>query len=531
MDKKRFFEAVIIFLIGFFVFSSNIGGLYIYSLDEAKNSECAREMLERGDFIVPTFNYELRTDKPPIHYYFMIVSYKIFGVSEFSARFFSSVFGALTLLITFLFSKRYFGFLTGFFSFIVLLSSLHTAVQFHMAVPDPYLIFWINASLFSFFVWYKEGKNLFLWFFYIFSGLGVLTKGPVAVVLPFFIVACFLFLQKDIQKIKDMKPFKGFFLILLISLPWYIAVGLKTDWVWIKEFIFKHNIHRFSAPMEGHGGIFLITFLYVFIGLLPFSIFLPQTLKKVLINRKNDLILFLTVFSLVYVGFFAISKTKLPNYTVPAYPPLAVLLGFYLSSLKKPSKSIFWSLSTYILITVLIVIGLYYGIKGEKEISNLSYLSFYFLLLTGGGVVSFLLLKRDWILSLLSLSFSSVLMTLLFFFYLFPKIDMKNPVAQMLPLIDKKKEIRYYKSFNPAFVFYLRRHIKPIEKKGIKRFLSKKDRVFILSRKRYKNDILKYKKAFLLKEVKDLFENKTSILVSNKKSEERLHRRIKGGQK
>ena len=75
----------------------------IYILDEAKNAECAREMLVSGDYIVPYFNGQLRTDKPPLHYFFMVISYKLFGVSAFSARFFSAVFGALTILISFFF--------------------------------------------------------------------------------------------------------------------------------------------------------------------------------------------------------------------------------------------------------------------------------------------------------------------------------------------------------------------------------------------------------------------------------------------
>ncbi|RMD45978.1 MAG: phospholipid carrier-dependent glycosyltransferase, partial [Aquificota bacterium] len=223
MEKKRILEAVFIFLFSFFILSANIGGLYIYSLDEAKNSECAREMLERGDLIVPTFNYELRTDKPPLHYYFMMLSYKTFGVNEFSARFFSSFFGSLLVLMTFLFAKRYFGFYTAFFSVLSLLSSVHFSIQFHMAVPDPYLIFWINASLFSFYVWFKEKKNIFLYGFYIFTGLGILTKGPVAIVLPGLIVVAFLFLTKNLNLLKQMKILKGILLTLFISLPWYIA--------------------------------------------------------------------------------------------------------------------------------------------------------------------------------------------------------------------------------------------------------------------------------------------------------------------
>ncbi len=519
MDKKRVLEGVIIFLIGFFIFSANIGGLSIYSLDEAKNAECAREMLERGDLIVPTFNYELRTDKPPMHYYFMMLSYKIFGINEFSARFFSSFFGGLLVLITFLFAKRYLGFYTAFFSFLALISSLHMAVQFHMAVPDPYLIFWINASLFSFFVWYKERKKIFLYGFYIFSGLGVLTKGPVAVVLPFFIVFLFLLLRREIsiKTLKELKIPQGVFLALIISLPWYIAVGLKTDWVWVKEFIFKHNIHRFSQPMEGHGGIFLLTFIYVFIGMLPFSIFVIQAFKESFKKRNQEIFLFLLLIVIVYTGFFAISKTKLPNYTVPVYPSLGILLGYYIASIReKIPKSVYWSGIFYIFLTILIVIGLYIGIKGEKEISDLSYLAYFFFILTIGGLFYLFLIKKDWNISIIFLSLSSVVMSLLFFYYLFPKVDRRNPVVQMMPLIDKEKPVRYYQSFNPAFVFYIRKHIKPLEKKQIRRFLYQKKQVYILSREKYQKDILKYKRAYLLKKVKDLFENKTSILISNK---------------
>ncbi|MDQ7056367.1 MAG: glycosyltransferase family 39 protein [Persephonella sp.] len=185
-------KALFVFVVSLIIFSANIGGLSIYSLDEAKNAECAREMLEREDFVVPTFNYQLRTDKPPLHYYFMMLSYSIFGINEFSARLFSAVFGALTVLMTFLFARRYFEEKVAFFSFIVLISSLHTSIQFHMAVPDPYLIFLINASLFSFYAGLKERKIYFIYLFYLFMGLGVLSKGPVAVVLPTAIATVYL---------------------------------------------------------------------------------------------------------------------------------------------------------------------------------------------------------------------------------------------------------------------------------------------------------------------------------------------------
>ncbi|NPA57692.1 MAG: glycosyltransferase family 39 protein [Aquificae bacterium] len=478
-------------------------------------------MLERKDLIVPTFNYQLRTDKPPLHYYFMMLGYSLFGVNEFSARFFSSLFGAFTVLTTFLFGRRYFGEKTAFLSFIVLVSSLHLSIQFHMAVPDPYLIFWINGGLFSFFYGFVERKRLFIYLFYLFMGLGVLTKGPVAVVLPMGIVFLYLFLSNSLSRdgLRFIKPFTGLLITAMVSLPWYVAVYIKTDGRWVYEFLFKHNIHRFSQPMEGHGGIFLITFLFVFAGLLPFSVFILQALKNAWREKYRREILFLLVFAGVYVLFFAVSKTKLPNYTVPAYPPLALVLAYYLSRINLSSlKGLYASVVFYVLLTVVVVAGLYYALKNEPAVSDLAHLSFWFFLLTIGGLAGlFFLVRRQFEMFITSLSISSVLMSFLFFYVVFPPVDGRNPVQQMLPLIHRESPVRYYKSFNPAFVFYLRKEIKPLKKDGIKPFFSREERVYVLTRKRYLKDFEGVENAYLLKVVKDLFENKVSALLSNRK--------------
>ncbi len=84
-----------------FMLLFRLGSSPIYILDEAKNAQCAREMLQHNDWVVPTFNGELRTDKPVLHYYFMMIAYKVFGINEFSARFFSAILGVLTVIITY----------------------------------------------------------------------------------------------------------------------------------------------------------------------------------------------------------------------------------------------------------------------------------------------------------------------------------------------------------------------------------------------------------------------------------------------
>src|SRR5690606_32948357 len=105
--RNEYFYYFLILLAAGFLCFVNLGGHPIYILDEAKNAEAAREMFTHKNWIVPTFNGELRTDKPALHYWFMIIAYKLLGVSAFSARFFSAFFGVLTIVSTYHFTKKF----------------------------------------------------------------------------------------------------------------------------------------------------------------------------------------------------------------------------------------------------------------------------------------------------------------------------------------------------------------------------------------------------------------------------------------
>ncbi len=505
-----FYKNFFLWIFAFLLFVSNIWGISIFSLDEAKNASCAREMLERDDFIVPTFNYELRTDKPPLHYYFMMIAYKIFGVNEFSARFFSSLFGSFTMMLTFFFSKRVFGEKVAFLSYIVLLSSFHFVFQFHMAVPDPFLIFFITSSIFSFYLFYKEKRETFLWLFYISVGFGILSKGFVAFVLPSFVIFVFLLLRKELFVIKQMKVFWGLILTFFISIPWYVAVGLETDWVWIKEFLFKHNISRFSDSMEGHGGIFLITFIFVFVGMLPFSVFLPQTVKEILKNKTNPDILFLSLFVFIFTIFFSISKTKLPNYTVPVYPALSILIAFTLERLK--NYKYFYNLLFYGFLTFSLPFLLYFSLKNDKNLYLVADYSWFFFILTIGAIFGF---SKNVNKMIISLSLSSILMILTFFYVIMPRVDKESSVKVILPYIDKDSPVGYYKRYNPAFSFYLQKRVIPLNSpQEVKEFI-KQGKVNILTREEYLDELKDVKELKVIIKKKDLFENPTSVLLKN----------------
>ncbi|MCE9547882.1 MAG: glycosyltransferase family 39 protein, partial [Planctomycetia bacterium] len=133
-----------------FVVSLNLGAARLWDEDEPKNATCAAEMLARGDWTVPTFNGELRTDKPILLYWCMLLSYHVFGVTELGARMTSALCGVGTALLTYHLGRRLFGAATGLWAGLLLCSSLMFVVAARGATPDSLLIFFSTLAIWFF---------------------------------------------------------------------------------------------------------------------------------------------------------------------------------------------------------------------------------------------------------------------------------------------------------------------------------------------------------------------------------------------
>ncbi len=519
---KPFLPLIFLILLSIALLFSNIWGQPVYILDEAKNASCAREMFDRGDFIVPTFNEDIRTDKPPLHYFFMMLSYKLFGINEFSARFFSSFFGVLTVLLTYVLAKRFFNGTVAMGSALVLLSSLHFNLQFHFAVPDPYLIFFITIALCAFFIALEEHRPNVFYVFYAALALGVLCKGPVAIALPGLIALLYLIFSKQLtfEKLKIMRIPSGALLFLLIAVPWFVLVGQATENQWLESFFFKHNVSRFNKTMEGHGGPFYITPLFALIGLLPFSIFAPQAFYVALKKdyKTQPLILFSLLVVGVFIAFFSISQTKLPNYIVPMYPFFAIILAYFISEqdvLNMRRYKLWISFGVYFVVTLLIPIAAYVALPLEKALQGLQHLAFYFGLLPVGGLLAtYFFRKRDLTKANLSIAISFMLTSLCFFYLIFPRIYQENPVIISLPKMDTSQPIAYYKRLNPSFAFYLQRPIPKLHSVDeVKTYIAENPKGYLITeRKRYK-DISDLHEFEIITERKDTFERPVTIVL------------------
>lgn len=426
-------------------------------LDEAKNAEAAREMWESGNYWVPKFNGELRTDKPPLHYYFMLLGFKLFGTTVLGARFFSAAMGFVTLLATFGFARRHLGAAVAQTTLFVLLGSFFFMQEFHLAVPDPYLIAFVTLGLFSFYHYYATKKQLYLVLFYFFLAFGVLAKGPVAIALPGLSVGLFLIFQGELKRAFRYYPLLGLLGIALVTVPWFWQVHLKTNGLWTQGFFFDHNLNRFSSTMEGHGGIFLITWTFVLLGLLPFSFFIPQAFRHAWRERKNSPLAFASIVAAVFILFFSLSSTKLPNYTMPCYAFLALLLGaFFTQKIREGFAK--WDVINVLLLTLVgmaLPVAAYVGLGQEKALESYQYLAIGLVPTAMGTLLSMVFYFRKKIpFYLLSTAFSWGLLLFVLHGFLYPRLTEVLPTTAVAEVLPNGANVLVYKRMDAAFPFH-----------------------------------------------------------------------------
>jgi 4-amino-4-deoxy-L-arabinose transferase-like glycosyltransferase len=488
--------------------------LWIY--DEVRNAECAREMYERGDWIVPTFNGGLRTLKPPLHYYFMFGGFKIFGITEWGARFFSAVFGVFTILVVYFFVKKYSSQRQAFITSLVLLASSHFLFEFRMSVPDPYLIFLNTISLFTAYSFFIEKKNYWLWLCAFTIGLGALAKGPVAIALPGLAIFIWLIWEKRLKEIFSWKVLAAGMIMLAVALPWYLLVDKETNGEWTKGFFLQHNLGRFSEPMEGHGGPFIIVPLIVLLGMLPASIFIGESFKKFKSLVDNSFLKLAFCVVVAFVVFYSLSSTKLPNYAMPCYPFVAILLGDFINKAWNENKARLYPFIILLITNLALPIAAYLGVKNEVNTSGMENIAAFLLLLTTAAIISFyFMLKNNFRKAMLAAFILYSLFHVLMFNWLYPLIYKQNPMSKTIDMVKKYDHVVGYQIFHPSYTYYLPERIPVFKNLDSLKIYLQGNKAAVLSRKNFAEEL----RSIGLKEessVHDLFEGNTSVIFSNK---------------
>jgi 4-amino-4-deoxy-L-arabinose transferase-like glycosyltransferase len=523
LSDKRLLVLIALGLVSYFV---NLGKAPIYILDEAKNAQCAREMLQRNDWVVPTFNEYLRTDKPPLHYFAMGLAYRFLGVSPFTARLFSAVCGLLLIVITYRFVNRYTQPATAFLSGLMLLASWHFNFEMRLAVPDPYLIVILACALYSFFTFYSSqySRPVYLWLMYALLGLGLLSKGPVAFILPVAAITIFLFVQKQltIPVLKKLKIGYGLLLTLTICLPWYMLAHYQTRGAWTQGFFVKNNYNRFMRIKEKHGGFFLLSVLYVFVGMMPVTFFIVQIVQYVKrVFKMNTLVQFSTIVVLTTLVFFTVSRTQLPNYPMPCYPFASIVAACYFKQLLQRKRSFQASLWVILAISIVVPAVIYLLTRTEPSMIDFPHLWIAFLILPAGSITAlYLYLKADasrhhiYAISAVLFTFIATAWTLNL--YAYPYIYSFNPVNRGLQLKKVHEPLVAYQIYNPAFNFYLQEPVKRIENiEELKTYLAQHPNSEVVTRAKRLPELGKLPLRLYFKD-KDIFENNSTCLLEYK---------------
>lgn len=500
----------------------NLNSVSVFQVAEARNAQCAREMFERNDWVVPTFNGELRTDKPVFEYWCMIIAYHLFGVSEGSSRFFSAVCGFLTILSTFLFARRHLGLKAASWSALVLLSSLHCIIQFRLATPDPYLILFHTVTLFAFWEGFTSGKFKWYMLMYIAFGLSVLAKGPIGFLLPGLSILLILLFKKQLKwpVIKQLKPWYGVLVVLLIAAPWYILVNERTNGEWLYGFLFTHNLTRFKEGIDDHQGIFLITFLFVILGMFPFSIFFLRSISQTWQRLKqNDTLLCTFISFASIVIFYAFSKTRLINYTSPCYPYFAIMLGWYIADVieRKSASTFKIELIVLLIICLIMPIGAWVWLSQTDPLTSITWVSPLFAIPAIGVTLALIKLKQNAAKSLLLVAASFIVFSLVVNSVIFPAIDNQTPMDKRGEIVRTSETVIAYRNFNHAFAFYARGPIQTFDSlPALQGFLGTHPNTLVISKSSSFPELDSLPGLRLISKERDVFSTQYSAIYKSK---------------
>ena len=355
-----FFACVLFHLLGTW-------SLPLIDRDEPRFAEASREMIERGNYIVPYFNNQLRLDKPPLTYWAQVASYHMFGENDFSARFPSAIAAALTAILIFAWGRKMGGERLGWWAAIIFTLSLQTFVHAKAAVADMWLVLFMtlahwagyevfqrptpnaqrptpNSERISETSTIKHQTFLWWWIFYLSLAFGFLAKGPIAWT-PLLTIAVIIIYTREWQLLGRFNFVGGILLTLFMVALWGIPALIQTHGEFFTVGIGRHVVTRSFMTLEGHGassfGMYVLLlpfyFVTVFISFFPWSIKLPWLIRKLLRKREAGVdvpgysgILIDTYLlwgiAIIFVIFTLVS-TKLPHYTLPAFPLLALLLA------------------------------------------------------------------------------------------------------------------------------------------------------------------------------------------------------------
>jgi len=384
----------------------SLGSLPLIDVDEPVYGQVGKEMAHAGlaNWLSPRYGGQLWFDKPPLFYWLTALSMRLLGVSEFAARLPSALLSVVLVGVTYALARRAYPAIpkTALWAGFVLATSLQFFTLARAAVTDMTLTVCLTLALYGLYVWVQTNQGRWVALAGLMTGLGMLTKGPVALVLIGVQTLAYLLLTRQAKRLLSPALWLGFALCLAIGLPWFGLMIHLHGQLFVNGFLEANNVTRYLQAEHQETSPFWFFLPVLLGGFFPWSLLLPAALLSAWRQGKpaykdqsadNPALFFGLWLALVFV-FFSASQSKLVTYIFPLYPAAAVLAGYWLA--KRPETSArFNPLWLYAALNIALVVAL--SKLGPKYGVAPVTLTLWFLVLLSAAVTALLARRRYWV--------------------------------------------------------------------------------------------------------------------------------------
>ena len=323
----------------------NLGSADFFEPDEGRNAEKAREILLLNDWVTPHENFLPVLDKPMFFYWLVALSYKIFGITEWSARLPSTVFAIGCLLLVYRFAYQSRGSWEALWSVLILLTSVEFFLLARIVRSDMTLTFCVTLALCSFYsaihAENEKAKKLDCLLMYGALGAGTLVKGLIGLVIPGMVFFVYLLLTNKWSILRRLHLLPGALLFLVIVIPWNLWVDARNPG-YMRYFFWDEHFTRYLTDEFNRSQSWFYFFFVIAVGFFPWTLLLPLVAKDSW-QKIDDKNIFLILWAILPLLFFSASNSKLPHYILPIYPALAILTGRMITGFfNKPQSRARW---------------------------------------------------------------------------------------------------------------------------------------------------------------------------------------------
>lgn len=343
---------------------------------ESNYTQTAKEMIAAGDYMSPRIFGNYWYDKPILFYLELIAAFKMFGMTDFAARFFPAVFAIAGVLVTYAFAAKLYSRKVGLVSAVLLATTVEYWYLGHAIITDMTLWLTVSLTLISFYKGYETDKPVYYYLAFAAAAVAVLTKGPIGLALPGLVILVFLTWQRALRMLLSIHMLGGLALFFAIVSLWYLPMYQLHGSDFIDTFLGVHNALRATVPEHPRNSVWYYYLLVFVAGFFPWSfVIVPVFFKKLFTHQLHlpagDKERFLMVWALAVFVAFECMASKYTTYTFPYMMPLAIFMGQYFVAHEK----MFWRMAktmsaVYIVAALAIVPFVLQGHSG-KDLASL----------------------------------------------------------------------------------------------------------------------------------------------------------------